>query len=40
MPLHQLDNPSEPRFHIGGESIHLISHPGVEQLYEPSHLTL
>ena len=37
MPLNQLDNPAETRFHIGGESFQLLSNAGVEQLYDPRH---
>jgi hypothetical protein len=37
MPLNQFDNPSEPRFHIGGKSFQLISNASIEQLYGPSH---
>lgn len=37
IPLNELDNSAETRFHIGRESFQLISNAGIEQLYDPGH---
>jgi hypothetical protein len=37
IPLNQLNNPAETRFHVGGEGFQFTLNPAVEQLNDPRH---